>query len=719
MQAIVWLDEDTMKRLLVASALFAAGAMWPGLAGASGDYGCSPRWTLAVSSYECAGIAMIGPRNDTRVNLAFLLRDQARAGASTKLSYPKWDWNNADYGHVFIDWDVLQSAFWPEPDTPATGESEEASYAGSRCQTLASGGSAFRSALATARTLTDADRQELTAARELLKPACDGDKTVPAWPNLARKPAQAWSSYLQGAWAFYAEDFAAAGTRFADLVGAKDPWLAETARYMVARNELATAQAHAFDEWGGYAGGDKVDRAAAGRARTALQDYLSTYPKGRYAASASGLMRRVAWLLAEKAPLAATYSALLREPARSPAMLEEVESKVFFGVGLANDAQAPLLLATWDLLRMRQQDPGADASSEAPPALTQRELAQQAQVFARQPELYGFLQASQAYHVERDPRRVLTLVPDDARARHLTPLAFSRQMLRGLALEALGDPAALGFWQQLAGGADDVYQNPAVQLALAMHWERSGELAKVFARSSLVTERDLRTILLARVAGADLLRRQAAGAPDARERSVALFTLLAKDLSRGHYADFGRDVGGVPAEASPAGDGGEGWTSSWMAPSPEGTPPIGLFTRGKFQEDYACPALARTAATLASRPTDVKARLCLAEFWRLNGFDDDLAGSRPKTEELGGTAEAFVGKPMPRAALYAAVLADRAAMPEDTAYALYRAIQCYAPSGNNACGGEDLPEAQRKTWFQRLKRDYPKSRWAIDLKYFW
>ncbi len=710
---------DTMKRLLAASALLVAGAAWPQLAGASGDYGCSPRWTLAVSSYECAGTAMIGPRNDTRVNLAFLVRDQARTGASSKLAYPQWDWVNAEYGHVFVDWDVLQSAFWPQSGTPAARETEEASYTGSRCQTLASGGSAFRSALGTAKTLTEAERQELTVARDLLKPACDGDKTVPAWPNLAGKPAQDWLGYLQGARAFYAEDFEAARIHFAGLVGANEPWLAETARYMVARNELATAQAHAFDEWGGYVGGDKVDRAAAGRARTALQDYLSAYPRGQYAASASGLMRRVAWLLTEQAPLTATYSVLLREPSRSPAMLEEVESKVFFGVGLGNDAQAPLLLATWDLLRMRQQDPGPYTSSQAPPPLTQRELAQQAQVFARQPELYRFLQASHAYHVEHDPRRVLMLIPDEARARDLTPLAFSRQMLRGLALEMLGDPAAIPFWQQLAAGANDVYQNPAVQLALAMHWERSGDLAKVFARSSLVTERDLRTILLARVAGADLLRRQAAEAADALERSVALFTLLTKDLSRGHYADFGRDIGRVPADASSAGEVGPGWTSSWLAPLPEETPPIGLFTRGRFQEEYPCPALAQTAATLASRPTDVKARLCLGEFWRLNGFDDYLAGNGPRTDELGGTPQLFAGKSMPRAALYAAVLADRAAMPEDTAYALYRAIQCYAPTGNNACGGEAAPEPQRKAWFQRLKRGYPKSRWATDLKYYW
>lgn len=707
-----------MRRLLVASALLAAGAAWPGIAGASGDYGCMPRRTPAVSSYECAGTAMIGPRNDTRVNLAFLLRNQTGAAGSGTLTYPKWGWENADYGRIFVDWDVLQSAFWPQPDTNETLETTEASYTGSRCQTLASGAAAFRNAVSAAKALTEADREGLTAARALLKPACDGDKAAPAWPNFAGAPAQAWLGYLQGAWAFYADDFATAGTHFASLVGAKEPWLAETARYMVGRNQLAAAQAHAFDEWGGYVGGDKVDRAAAERARTTFQDYLSAYPKGRYAASASGLVRRVAWLLSEKAPLAAAYSVLLRDPARSPAMVEEVESKVFFGVGLSDDAHAPLLLATWDLLRMRRQDPDPYASNEAAPALTQAELERQAKVFARQPELYTFLQASLAYHTARDFRRVLELIPSDTRARSFTPLGFSRQMLRGLALEELVDPAAAAFWQQLAAGTHDLYQNPAVQLALAMHWERKGELEKVFAPSSLVTEPDLRTILLARVAGPELLRRQAR-APDARERSVALFTLLAKDLSHGHYADFARDLSQVPADAPSQGAVGDGWTSSWMELSPQGMPPLGLFTRGKFQEGYPCTVLSRTAATLASNPADVTARLCLAEFWRLNGFDDYLAGVRPKADELGGSAALFPGRPVSRSVLYAAVLIDRAAAPDEAAYALYRSVQCYAPSGNNACGGEDVAQARRKAWFQRLKRDYPTSRWARDLKYFW
>ena len=44
---------------------------------------------------------------------------------------------------------------------------------------------------------------------------------------------------------------------------------------------------------------------------------------------------------------------------------------------------------------------------------------------------------------------------------------------------------------------------------------------------------------------------------------------------------------------------------------------------------------------------------------------------------------------------------------------------CYAPAGNNSCNPTDVPVSQREAWFKRLKRDYPKSKWAIKLKYYW
>jgi hypothetical protein len=50
---------------------------------------------------------------------------------------------------------------------------------------------------------------------------------------------------------------------------------------------------------------------------------------------------------------------------------------------------------------------------------------------------------------------------------------------------------------------------------------------------------------------------------------------------------------------------------------------------------------------------------------------------------------------------------------------LFRAVNCYGPSGYNSCGGEDVPIATRKGWFDRLRREFPKSPWTQKLKYYW
>jgi hypothetical protein len=60
-----------------------------------------------------------------------------------------------------------------------------------------------------------------------------------------------------------------------------------------------------------------------------------------------------------------------------------------------------------------------------------------------------------------------------------------------------------------------------------------------------------------------------------------------------------------------------------------------------------------------------------------------------------------------------------AATADDKAFALNRAIRCYQPSGGNDCGGADVPLATRKAWYLRLKSQYPASRWAKELKYYW
>jgi hypothetical protein len=116
----------------------------------------------------------------------------------------------------------------------------------------------------------------------------------------------------------------------------------------------------------------------------------------------------------------------------------------------------------------------------------------------------------------------------------------------------------------------------------------------------------------------------------------------------------------------------------------------------------------------------VRPLLCLAEFIRENSFDNWDEQYRPEDGCYELNPRLAVGKrAMTRAQIYRTVMDSAAASDDDKAFALNRAIRCYQPSGHNDCGGEDVPKATRKAWFQRLKSRYPASAWAKELKYYW
>ena len=102
-----------------------------------------------------------------------------------------------------------------------------------------------------------------------------------------------------------------------------------------------------------------------------------------------------------------------------------------------------------------------------------------------------------------------------------------------------------------------------------------------------------------------------------------------------------------------------------------------------------------------------------------NGFDGDAMNKSAPADELGGAPTLFPGRTFARLDAYKALIADPKTPQDDRAYALYRAINCYAPSGANECDGKDVPPAERARWFHTLKSDYAKSPWAQALKYYW
>jgi hypothetical protein len=291
-------------------------------------------------------------------------------------------------------------------------------------------------------------------------------------------------------------------------------------------------------------------------------------------------------------------------------------------------------------------------------------------------------------------------------------LGFGRDLLRGMVLEATAPGEARPAWVALVARARRPYEREAAELALARFDERQGQIARVFASGSPITTPILRKRLLGYVAGPELLRAQARQGRTPDERELALFVLLYKELSRGRYAEFLRDLSLMPpADGQPS----PGFYDLLAADRQ----PFDLF-RSPTPGELSCPPLRATAATLARTPADQRAQLCLADFFRGNGFDRfPLESEPPQADTLGGSAPAFPGKPYARMSVYRAIIGSSTATPDDRAYALYRAVNCYAPSGSSACGGDDVPRETRRDWFRELKSRYPQSRWAKSLRYYW
>ncbi|HLL29407.1 MAG TPA: hypothetical protein VK403_00260, partial [Allosphingosinicella sp.] len=499
--------------------------------------------------------------------------------------------------------------------------------------------------------------------------------------------------------------------------------------YMAARTKLNRAQQSSFDEYGSLAEPDRRDLAGIAAAGAAFEAYLKAYPGGLYAASARGLTRRVAWLGGNQEALAAAFDRQLAKPgpidgaATAVALTEEIDltmlNSTLGGIG-GGAARDPVLLAVADLQAMRCFDRAETPAEDCGPRLGRNELERQAPLFAGDPALFGYLRAAEAFFVRGQPREVLALIPEAARQKRFTYLEFSRQMLRGMALDSTADRNARGFWLSLFDGAVQPYQREALELALAIHDERSGGVARIFAPDSRVGHAVIRRLLLEHVAGPDLLRRQAQdGQAPKQERDVAAYVLLAKELRHGFYREFLDDVRLARTEAPRESYyfGALHYDAGYEAEL--ASPPLGLFGPKAGLGDAGCPALVATVRRLADAPGAIRPRLCLAEYFRANGFDDFELDDPVPGRGLGSSKPQFPGEAYQRLEVYKSVIADPAASDDDRALALNRAVRCYGPGGNNSCGGAEVGLEQRRAWFARLKRDYPKSRWATSLKHYW
>ncbi len=678
---------------------------------ASSDIGCVPSWTLSRTDYsECDNSALLSPGNDTRANLQLLMMDFH----PDKIKLNPATLETASPRFLYEFQQAFQSgASGTEQSTFAYGE-------GSRCLSNELGVTLFEQALANTPALAKEEREKLSETRKAIgqlnctKPDQFSTLGTDALKLAASPAAKEFASYLAGSAAFYEGDFVTAKQQFQSLQNAAQPWLKETATYMIARVDLNVAQLDAFDDYGSIEIA-KVEPINLKNSETEFQAFLSAYPNSSLSASAHGLLRRVYWLGNNQEKLMAQYSDQItqtnpniRNLSDSDLVLE-IDAKFLAGADALNLTD-PVFLAVRDL-RLMRHSPVADDDTPPKPPITKAELEAQRSLFANNMPLYDYLLAAHAFYVANKPSDVLADIPAPSATAPSTYLEFSRQTLRGLALDKLNYPNAGDLWVKLLSSAQKPLQRPVLEIALALHDEKTATVEKIFEPDSPVKDAYVRALLLAHSANAKLLRQQASN-PDAAipERHIALATLLYKDITRGAYADFIRDFAIPPPPQIPNPDSQQVYLN---------VPSIADFTWEGSTADFICPSLLESAKKLAVNSKNLTALLCVAEFIRDKGFDYSDLDHPPLPGTIGGSPSQFPGKDFSRQHIYQVVIADRKASKEDKAYALYRAVNCYAPSNNNTCGGEDVDVSQRKAWYKRLKSEFASSPWAKALHTYW
>ncbi len=639
----------------------------------SSDQSYVPDYKALAS--EFAGRDVSGtllPSNDTRDNLLFLTVDRRKQQLTT---FPSGDTTEADAAYATY------------------GE-------GSICVSDAAGRTGFNTAVAADATVPDSEKKLLQDAR--LTVACGNSSETGAVAfapaNVQSAHAVEFANYLAAIAGFY-KNIQYDPAAFEALSKADQPWVREASVYMVARVTLLAAQATVFDEWGTL-DRTKTDADMVTAARAALTAYLTAYPQGTYAASATGLLRRVAWLSSDAAEQATAYSKTLLATdvgPTTPALIHEVDHKMSEEAYLASTAD-PMLVAVQLFRLMRPQ---TDDKGNPVPGMKAEVLEAYRARFAGEEELFDYLLAARAWFVENDAAAVLKLLPEKTPTADMNYLDFSRQILR---IKATGGTSGRQALVGLFPYAKQNYQRVTLELELAKYDERHKNISAVFDTGTLIQDPDIRMRVLNYVAGPILLKQQAMS-PDVlpQERQTALYRLLVRDLTHGRFKGFVEDIKQLPAvEASADADGNDAFS---------------IFRPQASNTGYSCPDLISTAVTLAKNPKHVNGRLCLGDYLRGKNYELELEAAAK--DDLGGTGTLFAGTVLARHDFYTDIMKNPGASRDDRAYATYRAIHCYAPVGENDCGGTDVDRAVRKKWFLELKAKYGETTWAKQQDVYW
>lgn len=572
----------------------------------------------------------------------------------------------------------------------------------------------FFAALLADATLSAEQRQALALARISLSATAESQQQIAALAFPAASSAALLRDYLLAASHFYQGDYPAATAEFTALQQAKQPWVAETASYMLMRTALNQSSQNASGEYGDF-DVTKIDRIAAAQALTAARAYLTAWPEGQYASSAQGMLRRINWYLQDWNTLAPLYEQALNQASSGEQLVAliaendvKLQSKDQSGdAPFISSADAPLLTFTQTLRLMR-----GDECSDRLPCVDRAYLDSIRPIFenANRLPLWDYLQLLQTLRQKDYPAVLAAITPATVLPAH-DVLTFSQQVVYGEALMSQKQWAKAGeHWSHLLTLSQDGEQQQYLQAKLAATLVSANETAAIFTADSRVTNLRYRSLVLKTKATPKILRQQVTSGPDNEERTIALHTLLIKDLMAQRYAEWLKDSELSRFISQPV--VGDNFADVQLNTF--------QWSGGATSQGYYCPTLATVVSQLSKQASNPHAMNCLAEFLRTTSARVDIWPDRGGNDALDEATTTPSEPAIPnRMSYYQRVIADAKSEPEDKSYALYRAVMCYAPSGYNDCGGEEVDKTQRKAWFNQLKREYPGNVWANQLKYYW
>ena len=666
---------------------------------------CNPDFSMQGKVYsDCSNLPVFVPANDNHSNMILLLSDLGLA----KIKPYQGDLNlwDSTYATVPFDSTTLTSMAENKITNNRTQFKETEGYYDERCATLVSGQISFIEQVKNNKNLSAQEKQSLIAERKKIS-ECDHKIPLlsvdPQWSTTARQ----YASYLNATIAFYNTNFSTATKIYSVLSTVDDAWLKETSQYMLIRSSLNMAYATGTNQYGDV-DLDKINQNLLKQFLDNITSYLKIYPNGQYAASARGYMRRGFWLTGRQDLLINEIVWQIQNPQSKYYNLEinqipaEIDRRVFgsqyFNVKHLKD---PFSLATYDLMQMRE------SSSENDKPITWAQLSAQKDIFKNHAELFQYLQAVHLFYVQNKTQEALTYLPKDISSAN-NYLQLSQVFLKGQILEKNNPAQAEQYWLQWLSKSKNNYQRGLFETALSNHLNSKQEVNAFIGKNPTIKQINLqKRFIISKANEASLQKIIQSNEANLDQKQAAIYTLLDKSLAHKNYALFNQYYKYLPKDAAQ-------YKSYEGAEKLKNKPPFAdfIWNGSTITTQLKCSDLATLTGQLEKSPSDPLLNICMGEYVRSPHYG--LPYQLNEENDL----SSFQGKPFTRGEVYKRLIKS-GPKGDLQAYALYRAIMCYSPSGINDCADQEVAKSVRKQWYDQIKSDYPNTTWAKSLKYYW